>query len=134
MECNNSNATLEDMAFQLLKLREENFIIKAGIQKLLEISTTNEPRHLPAPLPLDIERFEVYLNSTEVQRILNVTAPVIYDWIRDGLLSTRDSDTKITNRFLLSEIEWLKKQNFRRLNTNDIRALIKKKSLEYRRI
>jgi len=73
---------------------------------------------------------ERYINSTEVQRILNVTAPVIYDWIRDGLLSTRDSDTKITNRFLLSEIEWLKNQPYRRASTEMIKDLIKKKNIE----
>ena len=122
----------------LEQIAEDQFLILSEIRQLsLKCKQYSTNSKIKEAITLDdklILEYEVYINSTEVQRILNVTAPVIYDWIRDGLLSTRDSDTKITNRFLLSEIEWLKNQNYRRLNTNGIRALIKKKSLEYRRI
>ena len=139
MDISELSGPLEDMAFQLLKLREENFTIKAGIQKLLEISTTNVIPPLPSPTPPEeslpeasppnIERFEVYINSTEVQRILNVSEPVVRKMAACGLLSIRTTKSAANNRYSLSEIEWLKKQHYRHLNAEEMRALVKERNL-----
>lgn len=140
MSITDPNGPLEDIAFQLLKLREENFIIKAGIQKLLEISTKNAIPHIPVPVPVKeplpapppVERIEVYINSTEVQRILNVSEPVVRRWVSDGLLSIRHARSALNNKYFLSEIEWLKKQHYRKINAEEMRALVKRKKLEFR--
>jgi len=77
---------------------------------------------------------ERYINCTEVQRILNVSAPVVTHWVRDGLLTTRNAKGVINNRFLLSEIEWLKNQPYRKASAEMIRELIRKNDREYYRV
>jgi hypothetical protein len=79
-----------------------------------------------------VERIEVYINSTEVQRILNVSEPVVRRWVADGLLSVRSARSALNNKYYLSEVEWLKKQHYRKINAEEMRALVKRKSLEYR--
>lgn len=78
-----------------------------------------------------VERIEVYINSTEVQRILNVSEPVVRRWVSDGLLSIRHARSALNNKYFLSEIEWLKKQHYRKINAEEMRALVKRKKLEY---
>lgn len=129
MDNQNPKGTLEDIAFQILKLREENYILKSGIQKLLELA--NEKNISSSAMPFNEPIPEVYINATEVQRLLSVSAPVVTHWVRDGLLITRNAKSVVNNRFLLSEILWLKKQSYRKANAEDIRALIRKKELEY---
>ncbi|MCF2443626.1 hypothetical protein L0657_06635 [Dyadobacter sp. CY345] len=81
-----------------------------------------------------VDRFEVYINSTEVQRILNVSEPVVRRWVTDGLLTIRNARSALNNKYFLSEIEWLKKQHYRKLNAEEMRALVKRKNFEYKRI
>ncbi|MBO9615589.1 MAG: hypothetical protein J7619_23030 [Dyadobacter sp.] len=73
---------------------------------------------------------ETYINSLEAQRILDVSAPVLLDYIRIGLVSKHENKNAPTNKFLASEIHWISKQRYKRLSGHEIKKLIARKDQE----
>ncbi|MCF2443625.1 hypothetical protein L0657_06630 [Dyadobacter sp. CY345] len=109
------NGPLEDIAFQLLKLREENFQIKSDIQKVLDITEGSTAYAKPGianreKSHLDLT-FEIYLNSSEVKRILMISHPTLQGFVKYGMLRKHQNELTPTNCFLLSDVLWIRNQN-----------------------
>ncbi|MCF0070247.1 hypothetical protein LZD49_07175 [Dyadobacter sp. CY261] len=73
---------------------------------------------------------EVYINSSEAQRILNVSANLIIFWRKEGLLTHHKNQKCQINRYLLSEVWWLKKQKYMFMTPIELTNLIKKRKVE----
>lgn len=115
---------------QIERLINETVLAIASLHEMTEKRLSSIERALSI-IPVDPEE-EVYINSTEVQRLLRVSAPVVSHWVRDGLLSIKASKVDVSNRYLLSEVFWLKRQNYRKASSSDVRELLKKKKLQFK--
>ncbi|WP_056282432.1 hypothetical protein [Dyadobacter sp. Leaf189] len=102
-------------------MRETNSILIDFQKRLSRIEETPKD---PDPLP------EVYINSAEVQRILNASAPTILAWKKEGLLTEHKNAKCPTNKYLLSEIDWISKQKYTFLSPVDLSRLIAKRKTE----
>ncbi len=76
---------------------------------------------------------EVYINSSEVQRLLGCSAPAIISFVEIGLLLSYNQSKAKYNKFLLREVLWLKEQNFKHAKSFRVRQvkLDRKRELGY---
>lgn len=96
------NGPLADIAFQVLKVREENYSMKDLLEKILEIVSG-------AGLPNSLaEMEEIFINTGEVQRLLEKSAPTILSLVESGLLMRKENPKSRNNCFGLREVLWLK--------------------------
>ncbi len=109
---------LEEIAFWQRKTNDELHDVKMSLFRL------EKPDPTPEPLP------EIYINSSEVQRILKVSANSITAWAKEGLLTKKKNLKCPTNCFLVSEIFWLEKQRYTFLTVHQAKELIKKRKKE----
>ncbi|MCF0074007.1 hypothetical protein LZD49_26230 [Dyadobacter sp. CY261] len=73
---------------------------------------------------------DIFINASEVQRILSVSAPTVIMWTRYGIIRHHDNPQCRANKFLLREILWLKKQKYTFLTPAEIKSLISRRSSE----
>lgn len=97
------------------------------MQTLEEISI--ELREIKTLLKPSTER--VYINSSEVQRLLDITFPTLQSFTENGLLKIQN--TKTSNKYLLSEVLWVKEQKYKNLSITAFERLITLKNLTYDR-
>lgn len=110
-------SVLEDIE----KCNQENKDLLVDVQKRLsELMATVKPP----------TRIEVYINRGEVERIIGASGPTVGRLVKDGLLSTIENRYFSNNKFLLSEVEWLKDQKYKDLNPYDLKKLLNKKTKE----
>ncbi len=118
---------LMDMAAELIHVA--NSINKEMIDVNEKLKVDADSSKNESILLNEARSFEnVYLNCTEVQRLLGVSAPVIASWVKCGLLPERKLNKKTTNRYLLSDIEWINRRQYKRLSMQNIRDLIIEKN------
>lgn len=100
------------------KCNQDNKELLIDVQKrLIELMATVKPK----------ARIEVYINRGEVERIIGASGPTVGRLVKDGLLSTIENRYFSNNKFLLSEVEWLKDQKYKDLNPYDLKKLLDKK-------
>jgi hypothetical protein len=111
-------AVLDDIAYFQKKSAEELFDIK------MVLSRMEAPAPDPEPFP------ELFINSSEVQRILRVSGNTVATWSKEGLLTKKKNDKCPTNCFSAAEILWLEKQKYTHLSPGGLRRLIEKRNKE----
>jgi len=73
---------------------------------------------------------EIFINTSEVERLLNITRPIILKLTKDGLINTYDNPAAENNKFILSEILWLQNQRYTFLTPIAVKMLLEKKRRE----
>ena len=69
-----------------------------------------------------------YLNGLEVMRQLNITRPTLIQLVKDGIITAHNEDI---NRYLLSEIIWLKGEKYKNLSIEEVEKLKQRKEKEF---
>jgi len=110
-------SVLEDIEYNTRKNMEMS-------RTLLEKLESMESKEVAPSRP------EVFINTGEVQRIINASAPTVLSLISSGLLVPIKNPRAKNNKFRLSEVEWIKMQKFKDLNPYDLRRLLDKKKVE----
>lgn len=74
---------------------------------------------------------DVFINASEVQRILSVSPPTVIMWAKQGIIRQHVNEQCRANKFLLREILWLKKQKYTFLSAPEIKSLIQRRVSEF---
>ncbi len=75
---------------------------------------------------------KVYVNAAECERLLCITRPTLLQLLKDDVIEDRSKDSgSIHNKYLLSEILWLKTKKYKGLSSRDIIKLKEQKKTEY---
>jgi hypothetical protein len=112
---------LDRIEFYMRDLSDMIREIKVRLERIENSQSENQHLELP----------EVYINTSEIQRFLGVSAPIINGLRKEGLITSHKNPKCPSNKFLLSEMYWLRDQTkLTYLSILEIRALIKKRKQE----
>lgn len=85
------------------------------------------------PIQPDNRSVEVMINAGEVQRLLGISNSTLQRWVRvDRIITMYDNEHCQSNRYRLSEIQWLMRQDYKNLSSVALHALLLRKKEEYR--
>lgn len=121
--------SIKEIAIQLLNLagNEDDYEIILAVAKPLRKQDPILVKHNFSPNAIP----EVFINASEVKRMLKTSYPTIKGWIDAGLIIPQKNDDCPTNKFLLSEILWLQRQKYTFLNPGDFKRLIIRKNEQF---
>ena len=108
-------AALEDIAYFQKKTVEELNSVKQALYRL----------ELPAPTPAPTP--EIFINLSEVKRILGVSATTIISWAKYMIVVKHPNPSCPTNCYRLAEILWLAAQKYTFLSPGEIKRIIEKR-------
>lgn len=109
MKNSNPNGPLADLAFELLKIREENFNLKKDLETVINL-LSGEKAKIPA---IEVFNEIVLINNSEAARILERSNPTLRAYTKFGLLKRHENKKTPSNCYLLNEILWARSQNVR---------------------
>jgi len=108
---------LEDMDERLKRIEKIMQSINEELFKTKVKYSKNDPQ-------------EIFINTSEVERLLNITRPIILKLTKDGLINTYENPAAENNKFILSEILWLQNQRYTFLTPIAVKMLLEKKRRE----
>jgi hypothetical protein len=111
-------SVLDDIAYFQKKQAEEMGEVKRALYRM------ESPLPDPEPFP------ELFINSSEVQRILKVSSTTVTSWTKCGLLTKRKNEKCPSNCYSTSEILWIEKQKYSHLSPGGLRRLVEKRKDE----